>query len=103
MERRFYLVQHGDTLLAETSQRQGYTTQTGTKDEDEDEELLISHMIFPDIWSILASSRTMLLEMSQSAGRRLDTLLRLLSFGNRPYEEMRTEVALTSDALEKST
>ena len=44
-------------------------TRTGTKNEDD--ELLISHMIFADNSYILASSSTMLLEMAHSVTEKL--------------------------------
>ena len=46
-------------------QRQGHKTQSGTQDEDD--ELLISHMICMDNCYILTSRRRMLLEIAQSA------------------------------------
>ena len=73
--RESYLVRHGDALFAETSQcaarkerRQGYRTRTCTRDEDDD--LLISNMIFADSCYILASIRSML-EMAQSATEKI--------------------------------
>ena len=44
-------------------------TRTGTRDEDN--ELLISHMIFADNCYILASNRMMLLEMARSATEKI--------------------------------
>ena len=57
------------TLSTAWKERQGYKTRAGA--EGEDDELLISHMIFTDNCFILASSRTMLLEMAQIATEKI--------------------------------
>ena len=52
-------------IAVRKERREGYKTRTGTKDEDD--EMQKSHVMFADHCQLLASSRTMLLEMVQSA------------------------------------